>query len=214
MNSRLRSIWRLLILLVVFAGIAAPTTQAAEFHAGEAHSIVEGKQTAKLTFTAGAGFATISCEGNSVSGTITGSTATELTLGLGFGFCKDSVGRMIDTVMNGCMYVVHATTGSGPYTGETALSCPAGKDMETRATSSSPTCTATIQPQEELGPIDFTNEAGKVKMQWTITNVKTTISGGFLTCGLANGEYTGSFTGTWLMEAKTTAGAATTLKVE
>jgi hypothetical protein len=213
MNPRWHSLRRLLTLFVVLAGIAAPTSQAAEFHAGEVHSIVEGEQTVKMTFSVEAPYAPISCEGNSVVGTITGSTATELTLGLGFGFCEDSLGRMIDTVMNGCLYVVHATAGSGPYTGVTALSCPAGKGMETRATGST-TCTATIPPQSELGPIDFTNEGGKVKMQWTIANMKTTLSGGFFACGLPNGEYTASFTGTWLMEAKTTAGTATTLQVE
>ena len=52
---------RLLALALMIAAAAAASAQAAEFHVGEAHSLLRGKATVKTSFTGPAGFATTRC---------------------------------------------------------------------------------------------------------------------------------------------------------
>lgn len=218
MKSQLKTLRRTLVLALATAALAAPSAQAIEFHTGEAHSTLQGSMISKPVLTITDTFnemqfsTSLNCSQSSLSGTTSASTQTEWLLTPSFGLCQDVVGNPVDIVSN-CVYSVHATAGSGPYTGDTDL-CPGGGSLETRITTSSGTCTITLASQSGLSTVDFVNEAGKVKVQWTISKLKVTTSGGLLICGVFNGEHTGHYSGTYLIEAKTTAGTTTTAKVE
>lgn len=219
MKSKLKTVKGTFVLLLVTAGVIAPAAQAIEFHAGEAHSILRTSSSTQPVLTITDKFnetvfsTSVTCAQSTLSGTTSASTETEWKLTPAYGFCKDSVANPVD-ITSSCVYSLHATSGTGPYSGDTDLCAGGGSFKTTITTSGGSTCTITITSQSGLGPVDFTNEAGRVKVQWTINNLKVTTSGGLFVCGVRDGEHTAHYSGTYVLEATTTVGVMTTAKVE
>jgi hypothetical protein len=213
MSFRIKASMLSLIAIGALGGTVTAQATAFEFHSEDGHTILQAPQVGSHKLTFGSGFGAVACKSIVTSATSAALTQTELsaiTLSSG---CEDSLGRVVHISNNSCETRFHATekVSATRFAGSADLICPAGTDKVVIVTGGGggSNCTATVQPQENIGPIEFENTGSQVNIILNATNIKSTTSGGFFACGLANGEHSeGTYTGTSLVSGKTTAGNA------
>lgn len=212
MNRKLKALGLALVAAFAMSAFVA-SAQAAEFHAGEAHTTSTAGQTSTHVFTAGEGFGGVSCSKASFESTSTATTETFQTIKPAYSECKDSFGRTAHVTVNGCAYVFKGGTST---TANVDVECPEGKTIVVEVKSGGSTiCTVTIGAQTNTGIVDLHNVAGgDVAIESTAGSVDNTTSGGFFNCGISNGLHTeGTYTGTSVAAGTNTAGGAVNISV-
>lgn len=219
MNRKLKAFGLAVVASLAMSVVAASASQAAEFHSGEAHTILNAAQSTTHVFTAGEGFGGVTCSTATFAGTSTAATETEQTITPSYSGCKDSFGRTAHVAMNGCKYRFHATTetAANTFSGNTDVLCEVGKSINITITPGGflGECKVTIPGQENTGPITFHNVAnGDVRTDASASNVTNSTSGGFFNCGIANGHHTaGTYNGDAITAGTNTAGGAVNIFV-
>lgn len=184
----------LLMALVVQALLAVGA--GAEFKSSSSHAILTGTQGTTQQFTPAPGVPAISC--NTEWGTtLSSSVSADLTVSPVYGFCFDSFGRR-----------THVSFPFPQQTLTTESVHKTGHMTYTVTGSGSVNCVITVGSQTNNG-ISYKNLGGTkgTEVVTNSTNIVSTITGGFLNCGVKNGEYKeGTYTGTTVVTAKDTAG--------
>jgi hypothetical protein len=212
MNRKIKALGLALVAALAMSAVAASASQA-EFHSSAAHTILSGSQVGNHVFTVGGGFGAIECETANFSGSSTKVTEADQTITPEYKGCFDSFERTVHVNMGGAQYTFTspaATTGNanvhvvgGPIT--ISVTSGAGATI----------CTVTIKEQTNNN-IVYHNLGGTngVTVTTNTNNVKATTSGGFLNCGVSNGEHTGgTYTGHTTMKGVNTAGEAVSISV-
>jgi hypothetical protein len=208
MTRKFRTLGLALVAAFAMSALVASAAQAFEgtWHSEAANTTLTAGQTTTHEFTAGEGFGAISCKKAEFSGSTTEATTTYITITPAYSECKDSFGRTVDVHINGMHYRFHLTEHvPSPITfwwAHVDLVCetPGCGSIVLEVTSGgTAVCTVTIGAQTGVGPVKVLNEGNKVNIVSEANNVKSTTSGGFFNCGIANGEHTnGTYTGSSL----------------
>jgi hypothetical protein len=186
----------LLLATMALQGLIAGAAQA-EFQSSSSHTLLTGGRTTHQ-FSAAPGTGLIGCE-TEWHATLSAKLTADLTISPAYGFCRDDFGRMVHFASSAQLTVT--TDGTLHRTGHTTY---------TTTGSGGNACVVTVGSQSNKG-ISYKNLGGTKGLE-IITNqtgIETTVTGGFLNCGVVNGEYAeGTYTGTTIVTAKDTAGLA------
>lgn len=204
---------RSLVLAVFFAAgvVAVPSAQAAEFHAGAAHTILSGEQIGEFKFTAGTGIGSVTCSTFKISGTTSATTESSQVVTPELKGCKDSLGRTAHITMNGTF---RHTAPTSP-TGQAFWHLEGTMTIEITA---SPPCVFHLGPQTWNGTT-YHNVAWwqfwRRKTTIATNNAQSTITGGFFSCGTsATSSTTGTLTGELEVSGSDTSGNPVSITVE
>jgi len=204
-----------LALVAVFAlgATLASGASAFSFHfnskSPDGHTIVKGTQIGihKITTTAGE----ITCEEASVTGTMTETTATDITLTPTYSKCHiNFFGSKVSATinMNGCQYTLtsHQTVGGATLAANKHLvNCT--KAMEVVAAG----CTIKINTGQTIGGLTIANGAGDIVVTTNSTGIAYSHSG--FTCGTGSGT-TGTYKGETTLKGSDTEGKQVTLSYD
>jgi hypothetical protein len=216
MFYKLRGLGAVLVVGLAMSILGASTAQAIEFHSSAEHTILSGAQSENLSFSAGEGYGNVTCSTVDFSGTTSSTTETEWILKPTFSNCKDSFGRTVHWFL-ACPELWIGSLAAGPVAQvAVGVFCIGTAAWMLYTTSGEATvCTVEIKGQSELKPVSLANESGKVRVKFEINNLKSTTSGGFFNCGIANGEHTaGRLTGSAVLSGADTSGNSASLSVE
>jgi hypothetical protein len=207
MSRKLKTLGIAIVASLAMSAMAASAQAAPEFHAGNAHTILKGKQEtgSEHVFTAGESFGGISCTQAEFSGTTSALTEKTQTMTPVYENCADSFGRTAHVSMNGCGYIFSVSNNA--TVGTTEIECPPGKEIVVTVTAS-PHCTVRIPAQKSVGPVTYHNIAnGDVTVTSEAENVTNTTEGGFFICGVSNGHHTeGTYFGNTVVHGTNTTG--------
>jgi hypothetical protein len=175
-----------------------------KFHSSLGYTTLSGAQATTHQFSAGSGFGAVSCSTATFDGLQVEKTTEEVTVTPSYSGCKDSFGRAVDITTGGATYTYHSS-GNVDISGTIELKVTSGGVA---------VCTVTIPSQTDNG-ITYANEGtAQIKFTMNSTNVRNTTSGGFLNCGVSNGEHTaGTYTGTSIVSGES-GGETATLRYE
>jgi hypothetical protein len=215
MNSKLKALGLALVAALALTAVMA-STASAQFTSSSTHTILSGSQESTHEFTVGSGFGGLTCSTASFSGTSTSTNAADQTITPTYNGCKDSFGRTIDIDSSNFTYTftVSGKGADGTPTGEIDLS---GGMTTTVTSGGSVVCTIVFKSPQTAIHVTYHNLGGTSGVRTTTngSNIKTTTSGGFFNCGVANGEHTeGSYGGVTVMTGKDTSGKAVTISVD
>jgi hypothetical protein len=205
MTRKLKVLTLALTAVLAMSALAAASAQAI-LKSNKEHTIIHGVQEGSVVFSAGAGFGGISCETATLSGTSASLEAESMVATPTMANCKDSFGR-----------VVHIHTNSLTYTfTEDGTVHMAGTISHTITSGGSVVCTTNLKAQSNAGAA-YENLGGTSGIRSKIENtgIVSTTSGGFLNCGLANGEHKeGTAKGNFLTTGKDTSGNAAEISIQ
>lgn len=105
-------------------------------------------------------------------------------------------GIKTDVSTEGCHFklsIVSTISGS-LYTGSADIVCPGGAEIDIAITKAGGTCTVRIGPQT-VTHLYYVNNATDLTIEPKLQLVKYKTSGGKAACGVADGNYTGQYTG-------------------
>jgi hypothetical protein len=170
------------VLIAVFAlcAIGAANASAAQFTASAVGSL-SGKAIAPQVFTTPGG--TVTCNTAATTGTIEKTADTQQHVTVHYTGCTAFGFATVD--ITDATYQFTAGTGNNVHIKNTITITPTlfGASI----------CTTTVKPQT-VGTVDYTNaSATTVKVDPTVTGIKSTSSGG--SCGPAGETSTGTYTG-------------------
>lgn len=184
------------------------------------HTTVKGEIEGTLEFAPSSGFGVISCAASGYEGTLPTGKDKHLTMGITFTSCKDSLGRTVDVAVNACTYTLKAGNKivKDEYEGTAdVVACPVGKKIEFTVTTGGINCVVTVGEQAGMKVL-LTDKTDVLPTDVTVDlaakNVKTTTSGGFFNCGVANGEHSdGEMRGAYTLRGYNKAGTQIDLEV-
>jgi hypothetical protein len=200
----------LVAALVLTALLVSPAS--AQFTSNREHTKLFGSQKTGTNdvFTAGSGFAGITCENALFAGTAASQSESAQVIFPEYENCHDSFGRTVDTFNSSLTY----TFTSGANKGTVHVS--GGMTLTVTASLKSH-CTVVIKsPQTDTG-ISYTNLGGTSGVEVTthVRNVVSTTSGGFFVCGISDGDHKeGTYDGTEIITGEDTNGAAAEIRVD
>jgi hypothetical protein len=180
------------------------------FLAEEAPATITGKRTpakASVFYLPGIGPISVSCNEQTLSGTMAAVSQGTIALTPTYGKCS-FVGQLFPMNMGGCSYVLHASKGAFDIVGATCASSPITIVLAN--------CTATIGPQSGLPGLSYSNEGSgtlrNVVQAGEAVGLKYTTSGKGCT---ATGTFTdGAYNGADTFTATNAGGKQQGLSVE
>jgi hypothetical protein len=208
MNQKLKALGLAFAAALVLTAVMASTAMAHPGFTSEVENpTLHGVQEGNHEFKAGEGFGAITCSTATFSGTGEGTHPTSVTVSPTYSGCKDSFGRTVHVVTNSLHYIftVDGTDAEGTPKGSVHVT----GHIELTITTGGTHCTVTISAEQTLNGITYhttkvePTPTHKIRVTTNASGVKSTTSGGFFVCGIANGEHTeGTYTGTTIMEGK------------
>jgi hypothetical protein len=164
MLTKLKIIGLTAIAALAVSAVVATAAQAnPQFHVESAPATITGEQSTQLqsTFTSGS----FSCGTATLHGVSSVATATTLTVSPAYSGCTLFGFLNVALHMNGCSYVLDLTTNTtNPYTAGFAISCPAGKAIETTGPFG---CVVSIGSQSRKG-LSVGNNGVKISRSLTV----------------------------------------------
>lgn len=207
MTRNLKALGLALIAVCAMSGLAASAAQA-EFtftgwegtESNHVHTILSGSQTTAFgdKFRVTTGKLALECEKATASGTLTVGDQATVTATPAFTNCKGG-GAPVTVNTTTCDYVFHITAKvtADEYKGTVDVKCTTPKDtihvsVYTDASHTSTVCEYTIEEQEGISGITYTNitpEKGLkyVEIDIAAHNIKTEVTKGGILCGESTG---------------------------
>jgi hypothetical protein len=201
MNRKVKALGLALVAALAMSAMAVSAARA-EFHATTDHVSLSGSQVGKHEITVGGGFGGITCTTASLSGTKTAATESSLVLTPNYTGCTDSFGRTVHVTVEAKYRFTTPTTTTGSANvhieGTFRITITNGSGV--------PICHVTLHSQTNNNVVYHTI-TGEITITTATNNMNTTTSGGFLNCGVANGQHTGgSYLGHTTLKGTSTAG--------
>lgn len=208
MNFNLKKLTWVPMIVIAMIVLVAPTAQA-QFTSNKTHTIYSGSQEGSNAWSAGAGFGSITCSTASFSGTAVNTSESTSVVTPTYSGCKDSFGRVVDVDNSGL--IVTKTTGANK-----GIVHFGGSITFTITAFGATVCTVTFSAQTK-GLVTYHNLGGTsgIRLTFHLSALLNTTFGGFLNCGISNGEHTdGTYTGTVVLTGKDTSGSAASISVD
>ena len=206
MNLKLKALGLALVAAFAMSAVMASAASAIEFHAGEAHTLLNGSQVGGHSFTVGSGFGAITCKKANFTGTTTKTTETSQVITPEYKECTDSFGRVAHETIN----ATHRYTPPTVTTGDAEYHLEGSITIEITGAG----CTVHIPIQTGNHIVYHVIANGDVETTTTTSNLTTITTGGFLNCGVIEGHHTGgSYTGTTVVAGTNTAGGNVNISV-
>ena len=203
MNRKIKALGLALVAAFAMSAVTASAASAIEFHAGGAHTLLNGSQTGNHSFTVGSGFGAITCKVAKFTGTTTKTTEASQVITPEYKECTDSFGRKVDVTIS-------ATYEFTPPASATAAANVHVKGSFTLSITNAEgkqICHVEVNAQTNNNIVYHNVANGDVEVTTTTNNVTTTTAGGVLNCGVGNGHHAGgSYTGDTLLAGTDTAG--------
>jgi hypothetical protein len=188
------------------------STASAQFTSNKEHTRLFGSQKAGTNdlFTVGPGFGGITCENAFFGGTAQNKSESTQVIFPGYENCHDSFGRTVDNDNSSLTYTFTSGAGKGTVhvTGGMTLTVTSGPKV---------VCTVVIKSGQTNNGISYKNLGGTSGVEVTThaNNVISTTSGGWLNCGVTDGEHKeGTYDGTAVVTGEDTSGAAAEISVD
>jgi hypothetical protein len=199
----------LLCAAIALNAVAASGASAMEYHGESSPVFLFGEQATQNVFTFSGG--TLKCSVVKMSGEMTKTTATELSIAPVYEGCK-AFGQNATVDVNGCgiKWTKPQLTMDGFITGGFEFFCPPGKKMAITVPAAS--CSVEIGEQVPGTPeYDLANEgtgSGRdIRYTWTVAGITYTTTPETKACGKSGTA--GSYSGTLLMKGFTSAAHTT-----
>lgn len=208
MNFKVKKLVWAPVIAVAMIVLTAPIAQA-QFTSNKTHTIYSGSQEGSNAWSAGSGFASITCTTASFSGTVANTSENTLVTTPTYSGCKDSLGRIVDIDNAGLTF----TKTTGANKGQVHFG---GTVTFTITAFGSVVCTVTLKAQTK-NLITYHNLGGTsgIRLTFNLSSILSTTFGGFFNCGISDGEHSGgTYTGTVVLTGKDTAGSAAEIKVD
>lgn len=208
MNRLLQPLLLSFLTAVVMSAAAASASQA-QFTSNQEHTILTGKQVEGDHIIAAGELHLITCQTVMAVGTSSGKSEATLVLALSYSACKDQFGRTVDLDNSNLTYTFTSGSNKGTVdiTGQLTLTTTSGGSV---------VCTTIIVPQKKLGVAykNLGSTSGFEMAQRTETLVTKT-SGGYLNCGIGNGEHGGgTYSGGINVTGMSTGGSEASISVD
>jgi hypothetical protein len=204
--SKRKAMGLALVAAMALTAVMATAAGAATYTSNKPHTILTGSQTTAHVFKATGGFAGISCTTATFAGTMESEAASTLDITPTYSGCKDTLGRTVHPHKSSTRH------WDGAIFGRT-------NTEHTTITNGSATvvCSVSVEPQEGINGVSYKNLGGTngIEVIFASNNIKSTVSGGILNCGVSNGEKTnGTYEGKLVIKGVGTDGLAAAISVD
>jgi hypothetical protein len=215
MHRKIKALGLALVAAFALTAVMASAASAAPGFTSSSSgtTTIHGVQNGNHEFAADEGFGGIKCKTATFAGTSSGTYQATQTVKPTYSNCEDSFGRPVHIKTNTLTYVFKVTGTDSKKTpiGEVHVS----GDIELEITTGGTPCIVVINETQNNNGITYHNNAnGTVTTTTESTNVRSTTSGGFFSCGTSNGLHTeGTYTGETVLTG-TSGGAGATISVD